>query len=315
MPKRLIEDDDDDWRSIDQSESEKEEEEEEDQLLDDEDEIEEAELEAYQEMKGNKEGEEIQPIINKQSSLEKLEEIKLKLPDGKPLPWIETLHVTAGEQKQIIENVHKDTQRETSFYQQTLEGVKIALGKLEELGVKIQRPNDYFAEMIKSDDHMFKLKLKKKQEIEALEAIEEKKKQRQMKKYAKETQRQKLEEKRKVQKDALESVNKWKKKRKLGTEKLDDFPIEVTNEEREEKFAPSKAIQKKGIASPSEKKGKLNKTQAKALKYGFGGRKRFSKKNTKDSSNDFSSFNPKIHGEKKNKKNRPGKQKRKGNRR
>lgn len=42
-------------------------------------------------------------------------------------------------------------------YQQACSSVKIGLRKLEELGVPIQRPEDYFAEMVKTDDHMRKV--------------------------------------------------------------------------------------------------------------------------------------------------------------
>ena len=42
-------------------------------------------------------------------------------------------------------------------YQQACSSVKVGLRKLEELGVPTQRPEDYFAEMVKNDDHMRKV--------------------------------------------------------------------------------------------------------------------------------------------------------------
>ena len=42
-------------------------------------------------------------------------------------------------------------------YHQACSSVKVGLRKLEELGVPAQRPTDYFAEMIKTDDHMRKV--------------------------------------------------------------------------------------------------------------------------------------------------------------
>lgn len=42
-------------------------------------------------------------------------------------------------------------------YQQASSSVKVGLRKLEELGVPIHRPDDYFAEMVKTDDHMRKV--------------------------------------------------------------------------------------------------------------------------------------------------------------
>ena len=44
-----------------------------------------------------------------------------------------------------------------SSYQQAQSAVAIGLRKLEELGVPVKRPDDYFAEMVKTDDHMRKV--------------------------------------------------------------------------------------------------------------------------------------------------------------
>lgn len=42
-------------------------------------------------------------------------------------------------------------------YQQAQSAVAIGLRKLQELDVPTTRPDDYFAEMIKTDDHMRKV--------------------------------------------------------------------------------------------------------------------------------------------------------------
>ncbi len=44
-------------------------------------------------------------------------------------------------------------------YQQALSSVVVGQKKLEELGVPIKRPDDYFAEMLKTDDHMRKVSI------------------------------------------------------------------------------------------------------------------------------------------------------------
>lgn len=43
-------------------------------------------------------------------------------------------------------------------YHQARAATVIGLGKLEELGVPTERPDDYFAEMVKGDDHMRKVR-------------------------------------------------------------------------------------------------------------------------------------------------------------
>lgn len=50
-----------------------------------------------------------------------------------------------------------DFRRETMFHRQAQAAVLIAIPKLKEQGVKTKRPDDYFAEMAKSDQHMQKV--------------------------------------------------------------------------------------------------------------------------------------------------------------
>ena len=44
-----------------------------------------------------------------------------------------------------------------SSYRQAQWAASVGLRKLEELGIPTQRPDDYFAEMVKTDDHMRKV--------------------------------------------------------------------------------------------------------------------------------------------------------------
>ena len=44
-----------------------------------------------------------------------------------------------------------------SSYQQALSSVEVGLRKLEEFEIPTKRPEDYFAEMVKTDDHMRKV--------------------------------------------------------------------------------------------------------------------------------------------------------------
>ena len=58
----------------------------------------------------------------------------------------------------IVTDVHDDLQREAAFYDSTLKGVKTAFERLDSLGMDYLRPDDYYAEMLKSDEHMSKVK-------------------------------------------------------------------------------------------------------------------------------------------------------------
>ena len=71
------------------------------------------------------------------------------------MPWIETVTVMAPELE--IEDPEDDLNRETLFYNLTLHSVKEGRKQLEKLKIKHRRPDDFFAEMLKSDDHMKKV--------------------------------------------------------------------------------------------------------------------------------------------------------------
>jgi rRNA-processing protein EBP2 len=87
-----------------------------------------------------------------QAALKRItEEFKLK-----DLPWIETMAVTSSQPIEL-EDVHDDLNRELAFYQQALEAAKIGREKVKAAGIPFSRPDDFFAEMVKSDEHMEKV--------------------------------------------------------------------------------------------------------------------------------------------------------------
>lgn len=96
--------------------------------------------------------------------------------------WIDTQVITTkGEEVDASD----DLKRELRFYQQAQAAVAQALPKLKELGVKTERPEDYFAEMVKSDDLMLRVRKRLVDEKEGIELSEKAKKQRLLKKYGK----------------------------------------------------------------------------------------------------------------------------------
>jgi rRNA-processing protein EBP2 len=58
----------------------------------------------------------------------------------------------------VVEDVTNDMQRELAFYQQALEAAKLGRELVKKAGVEFSRPEDYFAEMLKSDEHMAKVR-------------------------------------------------------------------------------------------------------------------------------------------------------------
>ena len=62
--------------------------------------------------------------------------------------------VAGAEDAPPVADVNDDLARETHFYEQALGSANEAIRRLKELGVPVKRPRDYYAEMVKSDEHM-----------------------------------------------------------------------------------------------------------------------------------------------------------------
>lgn len=110
-----------------------------------------------------------------------------------------------------IPDVEDDLARELAFYKQSLAATKDARAKLKKEGVPFSRPADYFAEMVKSDEHMGKIKAKLIDEAAGKKAAAEARRQRDLKKFGKQVQVAKLQERAKEKKNTLEKINLLKR--------------------------------------------------------------------------------------------------------
>lgn len=161
--------------------------------------------------------------------------------------------------------IHNDFVRETNFYRQAQQAILQCLPRLKELGVPTRRPDDYFAEMAKSDGHMQKVAkvLHKKQIV--TEKAEKVRKNRELKKIAKQTQVHVEQQKMKEKKEFMENVKKYRKGQKNNLDFLN-----------EKKTGGKKAG------------GKINyRREGKNEKYGTGRTKKGSKWNTRESLDSF----------------------------
>lgn len=134
--------------------------------------------------------------------LDKLREISW--PDN--LDWIHKLDVNREEQEDV--DVSDDLARDISFYMQGLECVRQAYLMFHSMGHPFLRPSDYFADMVKSDAHMEKIKGVVLKEMKKIEDVEEKRKARENKKLAKEVKAQKMKEKAKQKKDVAKAAER-----------------------------------------------------------------------------------------------------------
>lgn len=81
--------------------------------------------------------------------------------NGGAVPWIETMSVT-WENTHINVDEAQDLKRELAFFEQAKWSALEGAQRCKDAGVPVERPNDYFAQMVKSDEHMGKKKKRKK---------------------------------------------------------------------------------------------------------------------------------------------------------
>ncbi|KAJ5213520.1 hypothetical protein N7449_000689 [Penicillium cf. viridicatum] len=185
-----------------------------------------------------------------------------------------------------VEDANDDLNRELAFYKVCQAAATQARGLLKKDGIPFTRPGDYFAEMVKNDEHMSLIKKKLYEEAAGKKASAEARRQRDLKKFGKQVQNSKLQQRHKEKREMLEKINTLKKKRKAdGSAPTDDandmFDIAI-----DEATQPEKK-RSRGDGPGGSKR------QKKDAKFGFGGKKRHAKSGDAASSGDLSNFSAK----------------------
>ena len=104
-----------------------------------------------------------------------------------------------------------DLTREAEFYRIARAAALSARDLLAAEGIPFSRPADYFAEMVKTDEHMSRVKKKMYDEAAAKRASGDAKQLRQAKKFGKEVQRKKEEERAREKRKTLNQIQDLKK--------------------------------------------------------------------------------------------------------
>jgi rRNA-processing protein EBP2 len=134
---------------------------------------------------------------------------RIQIPTSKLL-FSEHQCVTTSEPVSIPD-VSDDLSRELAFYQQSLSAVTEARKLLKAEGVPFTRPTDYFAEMVKADEHMAKIKAKLIDEAAGKKASADARKQRDLKKFGKQVQVAKIQEREKERKQTMDKIKVLKR--------------------------------------------------------------------------------------------------------
>ncbi|KAE9403222.1 Ebp2-domain-containing protein [Gymnopus androsaceus JB14] len=217
------------------------------------------------------------------------------------IPWTETLAVSYPHT--IDADVNDDLNRELAFYKQALHSASHAksLAAKSYPNFPWTRPNDYFAEMVKTDVHMERIRQRLLDEKAGIKKSEDKRKEREGKKFGKEVQMEKLRDRERGKKEMEERLKGLKRskisfsltsdvysrtlrfpERKdiLENPNADDDAFDVAVED-----AISDRPAKRGRGGPAG--GSRISRQGRDKKFGFGGAGRRSKQNTRDSTDNF----------------------------
>lgn len=224
------------------------------------------------------------------------------------LPFSEHQTVTTSEPVSIPD-VDDDLNRELAFYAQSLSAVQSARAQLKAEGSPFTRPADYFAEMVKSDEHMGKIKSKLMEDAASKRASADARRQRDLKKFGKQVQHEKLQERAKSKREMLDKVKVLKRKRAQGGGAEGDKEEDLFDVALDDAAKPDRREKEKGRGGSGPPGVKR---QKKDEKFGFGGKKRGAKRGDAISSGDMSGFSTKEMKGKDGKggKKRPGKSKR-----
>lgn len=157
--------------------------------------------------------------------------------------------------------VLNDFRREMTFHRQAQAAVVDGIARLHKLNLPTKRPDDYFAEMAKTDEHMQKIRNNLQAKQQGQQKSERLKQIREQRKMGKLIQRQARVQRDTEKRDMLDNLKKFRKGKLKNLDFLDDN-------------------RKKGAATTKDKR------KARDNRFGFGGKKRGTKRNTKDSSMD-----------------------------
>ncbi|KAL1760233.1 eukaryotic rRNA processing protein EBP2-domain-containing protein [Schizophyllum commune] len=204
-----------------------------------------------------------------------LERIRDTIQLDPSLPWTETLVLSYPNTIDV--DVEDDLNRELAFYKQALHGANAARALAAKHNFPFTRPADYFAEMVKSDAHMERIRQRLLDEKATIKKSEDKRREREGKKFGKQVQIEKLKEREQSKKDMEERLRSLKRKHKDVLDKPvdDDFDVAVED----------------AIADRPAKRGKPNGPKmarsARDKKFGYGTVGRRAKQNTKESTDNF----------------------------
>ena len=158
----------------------------------------------------------VESINIKEELEEKLNSIKTDVQKyyeakNKKMTWLEfPVEISTTPIPEYL-NPDDDIKRELIFYNIAKENAIKGMIELKKLGEKLNRPDDYFVEMLKSDEQMMKVKQQIIKEQQFIKKFEAKKQKMQNIKFAKSMKDFQNKERSSFKRQTFEGVEKWKK--------------------------------------------------------------------------------------------------------
>jgi len=234
-----------------------------------------------------------------------LEEINLDLPFRQKLAVISSMKLDEVLGKN---EVHDDLKREMAFYQQAQASVAIARQTLDRQKVPYLRPDDYYAEMVKSDGHMQRIRDSLLFEQKKMAAFEQRKKNQEQKKFGKQLQHEKQVAKAAEKRATLEAIKQIRKRRgqndesgPLDSSNAGQFDIRLENETKDAQQRQKDGgwvydRKHKGASDGGRQKSYNNAKKDAKFGYGKGGRKGGRAKRNNETTDDAGNYGKRSRG-------------------
>merc|ERR1712014_238096 len=106
------------------------------------------------------------------------------------------------------------------------EAVREAYRRFAVMKVPASRPSDFYAEMLRTDSQMFKVRARAAEEQRRIKIVEDRKKAKLGKKFQKNARVKKLEDRAAEKRKNLDDITEWKNKTKSDSKNVDDKDLE-----------------------------------------------------------------------------------------
>lgn len=208
--------------------------------------------------------------------LQKVEELEYKVPPGaKRVPWVDTMMIDGQTKLPKGMSAKAGVKLEAEFIMLAGDAVKEAYRRLKVMKVPLSRPPDFYAEMLKTDKQMYMIRQRAAEELRRIKIVETRKKHQAAKKFTKKAKTKKLEARAAEKTGLLNDISEWRAEKKKNGKDDEGRGLEEILDDKKRR----------------DKHGNLVKSKKREFydqKYGHGGKKKYKKQNTKDSTDDFS---------------------------